>query len=88
MVDGEVNFGALVLFTRQVRVADDPWLPQQEQDHQTASLLPDAEMLNRLLRYETHAEKSLQRSLGMMARLRGETFMSMTAMITGPNRLE
>ena len=65
------------------RTADDPWSAQQDRDRQTASLLPDAATLDRRIRYETHAEKSLLRSLETLARLRGATVESIAATITG-----
>lgn len=47
-------------------------------------LLPDAATPDRLLRYETHAERSLHRSLEMLAKLRGIAVESIFTAITGP----
>lgn len=39
----------------------------------TAALLPDAATLDRLIRYESHADRSLHRALETLAKLRGAT---------------
>ncbi len=38
---------------------------------EAAALLPDADTLNRQVRYETHAWRTLERSIGQLARFRG-----------------
>lgn len=45
------------------------------------SLLPEPEMLDRLIRYETHAERSMYRALEALARLRGESVQILMARI-------
>ena len=65
------------------REAADPYTVQQQQDQRTASLLPDAATLDRLIRYETHADRSLHRALETLAKMRGATVESIAATITG-----
>ncbi len=71
----------------QCRIVSDPHTVQQDKDRQMVGLLPDAATLDRLLRYETHAERSLHRSLEMLAKLRGVAIESIFTAITsrGPN---
>ena len=68
----------------QRRLADDPYIIQQDENKQIATLLPDAATMDRLIRYETHADRSLHRSLEMLAKMRGATVESIAASITGP----
>jgi hypothetical protein len=68
----------------QRNIVSDPYTKQQDEDKRTTALLPDAATLDRLIRYESHAERSLHRSLDMLAKLRGATIESVAATITGP----
>jgi hypothetical protein len=49
----------------------------------TMGLLPDAGMLDRILRYETHADRSLNRALDTLAKLRGAMVESVAARLRG-----
>ena len=49
----------------------------------TAALLPEAATLDRLIRYETLADRTLHRSLELLAKLRGATVESIWTRITG-----
>lgn len=49
----------------------------------TAALLPDAATLDRLIRYESHADRSLHRALETLAKLRGATIETIAAKMTG-----
>jgi len=68
----------------QRQVVQDPDTAQQDKDRRTAALLPDGKTLDRLIRYEGHAERGLSRSLDMLAKLRGVTVESIAATITAP----
>lgn len=57
---------------------------RQEEKQKVLGLLPDAETLDRLLRYETHAERSLFRSLEMLAKMRCVPLSFVTDSITNP----
>jgi hypothetical protein len=71
---------------RQQRLAcEDPATAQQHADQQAVSLLPDPAMLDRLLRYETHADRALHRSLELLAKLRGATVETVMARVAGTN---
>ncbi|MCC6683396.1 MAG: hypothetical protein IT445_21070 [Phycisphaeraceae bacterium] len=73
----------LSLWRSQSRVAANPYLDDQMEDLKTASLLPEAATLDRLIRYETHADRTLLRSLEALAMLRGLTLSSIRATVTG-----
>jgi hypothetical protein len=68
----------------QCQIVSDPHTVQQDRDRQMVGLLPDSATLDRLLRYETHAERSMHRSLEMLAKLRGVAIESISAAIIGP----
>lgn len=56
----------------------------EAQDHanrQVASLLPDDNLLDRLLRYESHADRALHRSLDALARYRGTAIQTVMARV-------
>ena len=57
---------------------------EQADRQRVAALLPDAQMLDRLIRYETHNDRSLYRALETLAKLRGATVESIAARITSP----
>lgn len=47
-------------------------------------MLPHAATLDRLIRYETHADRSLHRALETLAKLRGATVQTIWASLTRP----
>lgn len=74
----------IAMLRGQSVVADDPYLLEHAVDKRTASLLPDAATLDRLIRYETHADRTLHRALETLARLRGATVKTLATTITKP----
>ena len=68
--------------TTQAQIAPTPYLQQSDTDARTCALQPDEATLQRLLRYESHAERSLARCLDQLARLRGVTVDRIHATIT------
>ena len=69
---------------QQREVCEDPYTTEQWQRKRIAALLPDAATLDRLIRYETCAERSLLRALGTLAKLRGATVETIAAIVTRP----
>lgn len=69
---------------QQREVCEDPYTTEQWQRKRIAALLPDAATLDRLIRYETHAERSLLRALEILAKLRGATVETIAATMTRP----
>lgn len=61
------------------RAAQSPYTQEYEQLLKTEALLPDAATLDRLLRYEAHAERSMIRAIETLSRLRGVTVASVRA---------
>jgi hypothetical protein len=57
---------------------------EHEQQREVAALLPDAATLERLMRYESHAERGIRRALETLARVRGVTVASIRATMTRP----
>jgi hypothetical protein len=75
-----------IITLRQQRLAcEAPATAQQHADLQAASLLPDPAMLDRLLRYETHADRALHRALETLAKLRGASVDTVMARVAGTN---
>jgi hypothetical protein len=69
---------------RQQRVACEyPQTAERGEEHRTAALLPEAGLLDRLIRCEAHAERSFYRALDALAKLRGVTVESLSAIVTG-----
>lgn len=69
---------------RQQRIAcEDPRITTHHANKRAAALLPDAVTLDRLLRYETHADRALQRSLETLAKLRGAAVETISACLSG-----
>ena len=66
----------------QRRYCKAPATPRFQRQVITGSLLPAGETLDRLLRYETHADRSLTRALDTLARLRGVTVETLSATVT------
>ena len=71
-------------FRQQREVCEDPYTTEQWQRKRIAALLPDAATLDRIIRYETHAARSLLRALEMLAKLRGATVETVAAIMTRP----
>lgn len=67
----------------QRRLLDDSNDDIDNRRRQCAALLPDEATLNRLVRYEAHAERSLMRCLETMAKLRGATVETLSASLRG-----
>lgn len=61
------------------RAAQSPYSPEHEERLKIEALLPEAGTLDRLMRYEAHAERSLIRSIEMLSRLRGVSVESIRA---------
>ncbi len=55
---------------------------EREDALKNASMLPDEVTLKRLMAYETHAERSLKRSIETLAQLRGATIQRINSLIT------
>ena len=66
----------------QRRYCQAPATPRFQRQVITGSLLPAGDTLDRLLRYETHADKTLVRALDTLARLRGVTVESLSTTVT------
>ena len=56
---------------------------QEESLRETAALLPDAKTLDQIIRYETHIERSLQRNIEQLAKLRGVAVESLSSRMWG-----
>ncbi len=67
----------LAMFQQQRCVVADPSCEAEHRGQQESALLPEAPILDRLLRYETHAERSLMKSLEQLANLRGTSVDAM-----------
>jgi hypothetical protein len=63
-------------------VCEHPYVSEQDQMARLAALLPGEETLQRLTRYESHAERSLYRCLELLAKLRGASVESLSALVT------
>jgi hypothetical protein len=70
------------ILDHQRRYCHAPATPRFQRQIITGSLLPAGETLDRLLRYETHADRSLIRALDTFARLRGVTVETLSATVT------
>ena len=91
--DGPIDRQLVNLITNRLDVLDHqrhacehPYSNRQHRYLAAAALLPDAVALDRLLRYETHADKTLARALDTLARLRGVTVERLSTTVTA--RLE
>lgn len=67
----------------QRRVCEVPFSIDEWQDRRTVGLLGDDAMLDRIMRYETHADRTLNRALDTLAKLRGATIESIAARVRG-----
>ena len=66
----------------QRRYCEKPHTDKHQRALMAAALLPAGEVLDRLLRYETHADKTLLRALDTLARLRGVTVETLSTTVT------
>src|SRR5690606_22561076 len=67
---------------QQRQVLESP-LDQEDLDRlEKLALLPSAKFLERVMRYETHAERSLYRALEQLARMRGVTVQILAARLS------
>ncbi|MCC6679452.1 MAG: hypothetical protein IT445_00970 [Phycisphaeraceae bacterium] len=69
----------------QSRQAKKSLIADQEVVQQTMALLPDTALLDKLMRYETHADRRLQRALERLAMLRGSSVQALWVSITTHN---
>ncbi|MCZ6835974.1 MAG: hypothetical protein O7G85_09395 [Planctomycetota bacterium] len=67
----------------QREVCEEPYTTDPWKRMRTAALLPDAATLDRLIRYESHADRSLHRALETLAKLRGATIETIVATMAG-----
>lgn len=67
----------------QRQVCEVPFSIDEWRDRRTLGLLGDEAMLDRIMRYETHADRSLNRALDTLAKLRGSTVESIAASMRG-----
>ena len=80
----ETRIGQRLETLRQQRqFCEEPYRTEQWERERTAAMLPDTATLDRLIRYETHADRSLHRALESLARLRGTTVETIAATMTG-----
>lgn len=70
---------------QQRLVCEVPYDAEEARIDRTVALLPDAATLDRLMRYETHAERSLVRCLETFAKLRGATVETLRASLLRVN---
>lgn len=68
----------------QQMICESPQTATHRASRLTAAMLPDAATLDRLIRYETHADRSLHRALETLAKLRGATVETIRASLTRP----
>ncbi len=66
----------------QRRYCETPHTTKHARAVVTGTLLPAGDTLDRLLRYETHADRTLIRALDTLARLRGVTVESLSTTVT------
>ena len=66
---------------------EDPWTDLQHESRCTASLLPEPALLDGLIRYETHTDRTLYRALDQLAKLRGISVDKLIPNIT-PNETD
>ncbi|MEM9347922.1 MAG: hypothetical protein AAGB26_15040 [Planctomycetota bacterium] len=67
------------------RCTSAPYTEEHEAHIRTNTLLPDASLLDRLIRYEGHAERSLFKAIETLSKLRGVTVESVRATMTRPS---
>jgi hypothetical protein len=67
------------------RCTSAPYTEEHEAHIWTNALLPDATLLDRLIRYEGHAERSLFKAIETLSKLRGITVESVRATMTRPS---
>lgn len=68
---------------QQRQLCEEPWTEQAEEQQRAVAMLPEAATLDRLIRYETHADRSLHRALETLAKLRGATVETIAARVSG-----
>lgn len=66
----------------QQRICESPQTATHRASRVTAAMLPDEATLDRLIRYETHADRSLHRALETLAKVRGATVQTIRASLT------
>lgn len=71
----------IVSYRQQRRVCTTPGDREAESDRRAMALLPSAADLDRLIRYESHADRTLTRSLETLARLRGVSVQTVLARV-------
>jgi len=64
------------------QMCEEPYTVEADEHAKLAALLPDAAMMDRILRYETHADRSLHRALETLAKMRGATVEKIAATLT------
>ena len=67
---------------QQQTTCEQPLTDEADAQRQIAALLPSAAVLDRLLRYERHAQRSLKQSLETLELLRGERVSVLAARLT------
>lgn len=74
----------IAILRTQRRVCEEPYTDEAWQHKQGAAMLLDDRVMDRLLRYEAHADRTLLRALETLARLRGVRVESLSASLTTP----
>ena len=72
----------LISLRQQRDTCAEPFGGRYWHERQTAALLPDRDLMDRLLRYEIHADRRMYRALEMLAKLRGVTVETIMAQVT------
>lgn len=67
---------------QQRQVLESPLDAEDQDRREKLALLPSAKFLERVMRYETHAERSLYRALEQLARMRGVTVQILAARLS------
>ena len=70
-------------FRQQLQVVADEADADDEANRRDAALLPSARVLDRMVRYEVHSERTVIRVLKQLALLRGATVERLAARVTG-----
>lgn len=68
---------------QQRMVLSSPYDDEEHRRQERLAMLPDSITLERLTRYETHAERSLYRALDQLARMQGVTIHVLAARLSG-----
>lgn len=67
----------------QSMACEEPYFSQTWEHRQAAAMLPKARLLDKMIRYEVHADRSLYRALEQLAKMRGATVERLAASLTG-----